>query len=104
MPRRIHLNVLLLAPRYQVNRLAVILQFPVSRAMWLDPARVDLAGGYPAIGSLLYFDGVLYPTIVTEQTAVLRPTVPTVVGNVRVVPIFVDEARQVWIERIEATP
>ena len=97
-------DVLLLAPRYQVNRLAVILRFPISRARWLEPARVDLAGGYPAVGSLLYFDGVLDPTTVTEETAVLRPSVPTVVGNVRVVPVFVDEAGKVWIERIESAP
>ena len=97
-------DILLVAPRYQVNRLAAILRFPISRTRWLDPDRVDLARGYPAIGSLLYFDGVLRPDTVTEETAVLRPTVPTVVGNVRIVPIFVDEARQVWIERVEAAP
>ena len=87
-----------------MNRLAVLLHVPMSRIRWIDPGRVDLSEGYPAVGSLLYFDGVLSPGSVTEQTAALRPSVPTVVGNVRVIPIVVDEARQVWIERIEAAP
>jgi len=97
-------DIVVFAPRYQVNRLAVILGVPVSRIRWLDPTLVDLAGGYPAVGSLLYFDGVLSPTTVTQQTAVLRPTAPTVVGNVRVVPVFVDTAQRIWVERIEPMP
>lgn len=97
-------DIVVFAPRYQVNRLAVILGVPVSRIRWLDPALVDLAGGYPSSGSLLYFDGLLSPTTVTEATAVLRPSAPTVVGNVRVVPVFVDTGRRIWVERIEAAP
>jgi hypothetical protein len=97
-------DIRVFVPRYQGHRLAVILDESMSRLRWIDPGRVDLSAGYPAVGSLLYFDGVLSPPSVTKETAVLRPSVPTVVGNVRIVPVMVDEARQVWIERIEAAP
>ena len=89
-------------PRYEVHRLAAILNVPMSQFRWIDPRHVDLAGGYPAVGSLLYFDGVLAPSTLTPQTAALRPSTPTVVGNVRIVPLYVDEARRIWVERIES--
>lgn len=97
-------NINVFVPLAQANRLAVILHVPVSRLGWLEPDKVDLAAGYPSIGSLVYIDRALDAKTVTDKTAVLRPTVPTIVGDVRVVPIFTDPAAGIWIERIEAAP
>jgi len=91
-------------PRYEGHRLAATLPASMSYLRWIDPGRVDLANGYPAVGSLLYFDGLLQPGAVTPQTAALRPSTPTIVGGVRVVPVYVDAARKIWVERIEAAP
>lgn len=96
-PDAIHVFV----PRYQAHRIAGILDVPTSELRWLEPTRVDLGAGYPAAGSLVYLDGVLSPSTIVPETAVLRQSSPTVVDGVRVVPIVADPGRKVWIVRIE---
>jgi hypothetical protein len=97
-------DVVVFAPRYQVNRLAATLGVPMSRIRWLEPSKVDLAGGYPAVGSIVYTDGVLDPGSVTDETAIFRSTAPTTVGGVRIVPLLADAARQIWIVRVDRLP
>jgi hypothetical protein len=95
-------GIILFAPRYQVNRLAATLGLPVTRIWWLEPSHIDLAAGYPPVGSIVYLDGSLNRGNVTEQTAVLRPSGPAITGGVRIVPIQVDVGQQLWIVRIES--
>lgn len=97
-------DIVVFVPHYQVYRLAVMLDVPESRIRWLDVSKVDVAAGYPAVGSIVYTDGVLDPSSVTDGTAILRSTAPTTVGGVRIVPLLVDPARQVWIVRVERAP
>jgi len=94
-------DIRVILPRYQANRIAVDLDIPPSRFRWIGTAGVDLASDPPRPGSLLYFDGRLHPASVTDGTAPYRVSSPTVVGNVRVVPVYVDPSRQIWVERVE---
>jgi hypothetical protein len=96
--------VLAFVPRLEVPRLAVDLDLPLSRIAGLVPARVDLARGYPPVGSVVYLDGSVDPATVGPETAVLRVSVSEVVGAVRLVPVEADTAKGLWIVKIEAAP
>jgi hypothetical protein len=96
--------VLAFVPRLQVPRLAVDLDLPLSRIAGLVPAQVDLARGYPPIGSVVYLDGSVDPATVGPETAVLRVSGPVIVGAVRLVPVVADAAKGLWIVKIETAP
>lgn len=95
-------DAVLFAPAFQVNCLAVDLDLPISRVMRLEPDDIDLAGGYPRVGSVVYVDRLLGPASITPATSVLLVSEPTEVAGVRIVPVSVDPTLGVWVVRIEA--
>jgi len=94
----------LFVPAHHSLRLSIDLRLPLTRLLGLEPAHVDLAGGYPPVGSVVYLDGIIEPATVSAATTPLQVSVPTVVGGVRVVPIVSDPAAKTWIVRIEPAP
>jgi hypothetical protein len=96
--------VLAFVPRLEVPRLAVDLNLPLTEIAGLVPTQVDLARGYPPVGSVVYLDGRVDPATVDPETAVLRVSEPVVVGAVRIVPVEADAAERLWIVKIEAAP
>ncbi len=91
-------------PRHRLPRSAVDLGLPLTSIAVLNSKGVDLAGGYPRVGSIVYIDGRIDPTSIIEATAPLRVEVPTTVGGVRIVPLKVDVAAQIWIVLVTAAP
>jgi len=97
-------SIALFIPRHRLPRMAVDLDLPLTAVAVLVPARVDLAHGYPPVGSVVYMDGKIDPGSVGSGTAVLRVTAPTTVGGVRIVPVKTDPAAGIWIVRVEPAP
>jgi hypothetical protein len=97
-------SISLLIPRHRLPRMAVDLDMRLTAIAVLVPARVDLAHGYPPVGSVVYMDGKIDPGSVGSGTAALRVTVPTTVGGVRIVPVKTDPTAGIWIVRVEPAP
>jgi hypothetical protein len=97
-------SVVLFIPRHRLPRMAVDLDLPLTAIAVLVPARIDLARGYPPIGSVVYMDGKVDPASVGLSTAVLRVTVATTVGEMRIVPVMTDATAGIWIVRVEGAP
>lgn len=97
-------SVALFIPRHRLPRMAVDLDLPLTSIAVLVPARVDLARGYPPVGSVVYMDGKIEPASIGSSTAVLRVTTATTVDGVRIVPVRTDPTAEIWIVRIEPGP
>jgi hypothetical protein len=95
-------TVRLFVPTYRVGRLAVDLKLPLTEIAALAPGRVNLALGYPQVGSIVYLDGNVYAPSAGPKTAVLQVSQPTVTAGIRIVPIKVDPEKRIWIVRIES--
>jgi hypothetical protein len=94
-------TISLFIPRHRLPRMAVDLDLPLTAVAVLVPARVDPAQGYPPVGSVVYMDAKIDPGSVGSGTAVLRVTVPTTIGGVRIVPVKTDPGAGIWIVRVE---
>ncbi len=99
-PRAISLFV----PRQRLSRTAVDLGLPLTAIATLNVTQVNLAKGYPPVGSLVYLDAKFDPASLGAAAAPFRVDVPTVVDGVRIVPIQVDATAGYWIVRITAGP
>lgn len=97
-------SVVLFIPRHRLPRMAVDLDLPLTSIAVLRPAQIDLARGYPPVGSVVYMDGKVDPGSIAGGTAVLRVTVATTVGGVRIVPVMTDPTAGIWIVRLEPAP
>ncbi|HEX7473871.1 MAG TPA: hypothetical protein VF323_12370, partial [Candidatus Limnocylindrales bacterium] len=97
-------GIRLFVPAHRLIRLALDLGLPLTRIAGLDPVHVDLAGGYPAVGSIVYIDGSVEAGSVGPGTVQLQVKVPTTIGHVVIVPIKSDPATRLWIVRIDKAP
>jgi hypothetical protein len=97
-------TVTLFIPRHRLPRMAVDLDLPLTSIAVLVPASVDLARGYPPVGSVVYMDGTIDPASIGSSTAVLRVTTATTVDGVRIVPVKTDPTEGIWIVRVESAP
>jgi hypothetical protein len=97
-------GVRLFVPAHRLLRLALDLGLPLTEIAGIDPKQVDLARGYPPVGSVVYLDGFVEPASAGDPTLPLRVTVPTVAGGVLVVPIVANVAAREWIVRIDPVP
>jgi hypothetical protein len=80
----------------------VDLDLPLWAGTKLYPSMVDPANGQPAPGTILYHDKRDdKPASIWASVEVDRPTV---VGQLRLIPLFVDAAAGIWIERVEPAP
>lgn len=91
-------------PSHRLIRLAVDLGLPLTRIVGVDPARVDVARGYPPVGSIVYLDGIAEPASVGAQTLPLQVSQPTLIGGVLIVPILSNPDAREWIVRVAAGP
>ncbi len=80
----------------------VDLDLPLWAGTKLYPSLVDPAHGIPPPGTILYHDNRDdKPAPVWASVEVQRPTV---VGSLRLVPLFVDARAGIWVLRVEAAP
>lgn len=97
-------RIRLFVPAHRMARLALDLGLSLTQIGGLDPPSVDLARGYPPVGSVVYIDGFVEPGSIGGGTHSLQVSVPTQVGRVIVVPIISDPAGRKWVVRIDPAP
>jgi hypothetical protein len=97
-------RVRLFVPAHRLVRLSVDLGMDLTEIAGLDPPSVDLARGYPPVGSVVYLDGFVEPGSIGGGTKSLQVSAPTRVDGVLVVPIVSNPATREWVVRIDPVP
>jgi hypothetical protein len=91
--------LVLIPPRLRAQGI-VDLDLPLWAGVKSSAGMIALSKGLPAAGTIVYHDTTDdKPSAAWAQVEV---SVPTVVGNLRVVPLFVNAKAGIWIVRIEA--
>jgi hypothetical protein len=80
----------------------VDLDLPLWAGTQLFPRLVDPAKGLPPPGTIVYHDAI--DDRPSPRWTSLEVEGPTVVGTLRLVPLFVDAKAGIWVLRIEAAP
>ena len=90
---------LLLVPKPLWPQLAVDLDLPLTHVGVTDPSAIDVAGGRPAVGQIVFHDRRADGT--ADGIPQLEPHGPTRFGTSIVVPLAADPERGYWIVRID---
>jgi hypothetical protein len=89
----------ILVPRGIRPRLIVDLDLPLRGARAVDPARLDVAAGYPAAGQIIVVDrGVAVPPEAFQPFEIEHPTA---IDGTRLVPLLADPQHGAWVVRVE---
>jgi hypothetical protein len=92
-------TVALLLPARLLPQAAVDLRLPLTRIARTDPSRLAPDGAYPAVGQLVYHDADL--DAAPAAFAFLEVGTPTTLGQIRIVPVHVDQGRDIWVLRVD---